>query len=101
LINAYDQLSTDTRSIGERQWWQLAKAIVLTALGTAMRRGELLGLRWHAVDLLQGKIEVREALVRGKPSTPKSRASRRVIELGPVTRAALEERWRQTTFHAD
>jgi integrase len=101
LITAYDQLDADAPSIEERQWWELAKAIVLTALGTAMRRGELLGLRWQAVDLLEGKIEVREALVRGKTSTPKSRASRRVIELGPVTRAALEQRWRQTTFRAD
>jgi integrase len=101
LITAYDQLDAAAPSIEERQWWQLAKAIVLTALGTAMRRGELLGLRWHAVDLLEGKIDVREALVRGKPSTPKSRASRRVIELGPQTRAVLEQRWRRTTFHAD
>jgi integrase len=100
LVTAYDQLRTDA-SAAEQQWWQLAKAVVLTALGTAMRRGELLGLRWHAVDLLEGKINVREALVRGKPSTPKSRASRRVIELGPHTRAVLEQRWRQTTFRAD
>jgi integrase len=101
LITAYDQLDATATSIEERKWWRLAKAIVLTALGTAMRRGELLGLRWSAVDLLEGKIDVREAIVRGKPSTPKSRASRRVIELGPHTRAALEQRWRQTTFHAD
>jgi integrase len=101
-VAAYDQLRT-LASTDEQQWWQLAKAVALTALGTAMRRGELLGLRWHAVDLLEGKIDVREALVRGKVSTPKSRASRRVIELGPHThtRTVLEQRWRQTTFHAD
>jgi integrase len=100
LTAAYDQLSLDAEE-PERQWWLLAKAIVLVALGTALRRGELLGLRWSAVDLLEGKLTVREALVRGKTSTPKSRASRRVMELGPRTRAALEEQWQRANFRDD
>jgi integrase len=101
LVSAYDQLSENTRFSEQQQWWRLAEAIVLTALGTAMRRGELLGLRWYAVDLLEGKIEVREAIVRGKTSTPKSRASRRVIELGPRTRAVLEDQWTRANHTAD
>jgi integrase len=72
---------------GERQWWSPAKAIVLTALGTGLRRGELIGLRWGAVNLLEAKIEVRETFVRGRFTTPKSRASRRVVELGPRARS--------------
>ena len=79
----------------------LAKAIVLTALGTAMRRGELIGLRWRAVNLLEAKIEVREAYVRGRFTTPKSKASRRVVELGPRTLAVLEEQWRRTAYRGD
>jgi integrase len=100
LITAYDELSLDADE-HERQWWLLAKAIVLVALGTALRRGELLGLRWNAIDLLEGRITVREALVRGKTSTPKSRASCRVIELGPRTCAVLEQQWQRTTFRDD
>jgi integrase len=100
LSAAYDQLHEDA-SERERPWWLLAKATVLTALGTALRRGELLGLRWQAVDLLEGKIEVREALVRGEFTTPKSKASRRVIELGPRTRSVLEDRWRRTAYKHD
>jgi integrase len=100
LATAYDQLALDADE-SERQWWLLCKAIVLVALGTALRRGELLGLRWSAVDLLEGRITVREAFVRGQVSTPKSRASRRVIELGPLTRTALEEQWQRTTFRDD
>jgi integrase len=99
LAAAYDQLSHDADE-NERDWWRLAKALILVALGTGLRRGELLGLRWSAVDMLEGKIEVREALVRGKPSSPKSRASRRVIELGSRTRTVLEQQW-QRAAHSD
>ena len=100
LANAYDELVAEA-SEAERPWWSLAKAIVLTALGTAMRRGELVGLRWRAVNLLEAKIEVREAFVRGRFTTPKSRASRRVVELGPRTLAVLEEQWRSTSYRGD
>jgi integrase len=100
LIAAYDELRFYA-SEPERPWWELSKALVLMALGTGLRRGELLGLRWNAVDLLQGKIEVRGALVRGKPSSPKSRASRRVVELGPRTRDVLEQQWQRAIHRGD
>jgi len=100
LSNAYDELHDEAKP-GEQAWWLLGKAITLTALGTALRRGELLGLHWGAVDLLEGKLHVREAFVRGKLTTPKSRKSRRVIELGPKTQAVLEGHWRQTLYRAD
>jgi integrase len=100
LANAYDELTAEA-SEPERQWWSLAKAIVLTALGTALRRGELIGLRWGAVNLLEAKIAVRETFVRGRFTTPKSRASRRVVELGPRTLAVLEEQWQRTSYRGD
>ena len=100
LANAYDELVAEA-SEAERPWWSLAKAIVLTALGTAMRRGELVGLRWRSVNLLEAKIDVRETFVRGRFTTPKSRASRRVVELGPRTLAVLEEQWRSSAYRGD
>jgi integrase len=100
LTNAYDELIAEA-SEPERQWWSLGKAIVLTALGTALRRGELVGLRWSAVNLLEAKIEIRETFVRGRFTTPKSKASRRVVELGPRTLAVLEEQWRWTAYRGD
>jgi integrase len=39
--------------------------------------------------------------VRGEMTTPKSRTSRRTIELGPTTRAALEEQWEASVYRAD
>src|ERR671925_1710265 len=86
LANAYHELIAEA-SEPERQWWSLAKAIVLTALGTGLRRGKLVGLRWGAVNLLEAKIKVRETFVRGRFATPKSRASKRVVEVGPRTLA--------------
>jgi integrase len=85
----------------ERAWWRLARTLTFVALGTAMRRGELLALRWRDVELLEGRLTVREALVKGRFTTPKSRASRRLLELGPRTRELLAEHWRQTAFQDD
>jgi integrase len=100
LASAYDELIAEATG-ADRRWWTLAKAIVLVALGTAMRRGELVGLRWRSVNLLEAKIEVRETFVRGRFTTPKSRASRRVVELGPRTLAVLEDQWQRTAYRAD
>jgi len=68
---------------------------------SVLSEAELIGLRWRSVNLLDGKIEVREAFVRGQFTTPKSRASRRVVELGPRTLAVLEEQWRRTEYRGD
>ena len=100
LATAYDELIAEA-SAAELPWWTLAKSIVLVALGTAMRRGELVGLRWRSVNLLEAKIEIRETFVRGRFTTPKSRASRRVVEFGPRTLAVLEEQWRRSAYRAD
>jgi integrase len=44
---------------------------------------------------------VRESLVRGRFQTPKSRSSRRTIELGPRARAALEHQWQESLYRGD
>jgi integrase len=61
---------------------------------TGMRRGELAGLRWDAVDLDAGRLSVVSTITVGNYTThvgePKTRASRRVIALDPSTVAALK-----------
>ncbi len=56
----------------------LAHAMIVVALNTGLRLGELLALRWDAVDLKAGRIHVREAVARGIIGTPKSGRAREV-----------------------
>ena len=56
----------------------LGRAMIVTALNTGLRLGELLALRWGAVDLRAGRLHVREAVARGVVGTPKSGRSREV-----------------------
>jgi integrase len=71
LAAAYAELERDAPE-GERAWWALARTITFVALGTALRRGELLALRWRDVRMLEGLLQVREALVASRFTTPKS-----------------------------
>jgi integrase len=100
LWSAYGSLEREATD-EERVWWRIARTLTFVALGTAMRRGELLALRWRDVQLLEGLLHVREALVEGRFTTPKSRASRRLLELGPQTQALLAKHWRETAFQGE
>jgi integrase len=72
LLIAYRELEADADE-QDAAWWRLARRIVTLALGTGLRRGELLGLAWRDVELFDTKLTVRQALVRGEITTPKSR----------------------------
>jgi integrase len=100
LWSAYGELEGEAEP-EEQVWWRLARTITFVGLGTAMRRGELLALRWRDVQLLDGLVQVREALVKGRFTTPKSRSSRRLLELGPRTKELFAERWARSTFQGD
>jgi integrase len=100
LWTAYLQLEAEATP-DQQVWWRLARTLTFVALGTAMRRGELLALRWRDIRLLEGLITVREALVKGRFSTPKSHSSRRLLELGPRTHGLLTDHWQETAFQAD
>jgi integrase len=65
------------------------RTFFLVALRTGMRRGEMLALRWQDVDLVNGRITVRQNFVRGKTGTPKS-GKPREIPLGDDVLDALK-----------
>lgn len=68
----------------------LINAMVLVALKTGMRFGELCGLQWSDVDLQHGLITVSHSLVDGHLSTPKSGKARH-IWMAPSLKIWFEE----------
>lgn len=80
-------------------------ALFVTALFTGMRAGELMALRWAAIDLDGKTIEVRAAIEQTKKKivegeetggirfkNPKSRSGKRTITLPDIVAEALRER---------
>ena len=70
------------------------EALYILMLTSACRLGELLGLRWSAVDLERGEMRIATALKEvaskrslGRPKTPRSR---RTIPLTPLAVASLK-----------
>jgi integrase len=71
------------------------EALIVLAVTTGMRQGELLALRWADVDLAAGRLAVRGSLHRGAGGgwtvdEPKTTRSRRPVVLPPVAVAALQ-----------
>lgn len=77
------------------------ECLLTLALNTGMRKGELLALHWNDIDFSKNVVHVRRTLsfVRGKglqERDPKTKASRRDIELSPLAIEALHaQRTRQ------
>lgn len=75
--------------------------IASVALGTGMRRGELLALRWQDIDLDGALLRVERSLEQTKRGglvfkAPKTRHGRRSITLPASTVAELRSHWRST-----
>jgi integrase len=100
LRKVYDERIA-AAELAERPFWRLAKTFVFVPLATGARRGELLALRWRDLNLLEGLLRIREQYVRGEFTEPKSRKSRRTIELGPQTLELLADYFQQSTYTAD
>jgi integrase len=101
--------------------------LVIAGAFTGARRGELFGLRWNNIDFARGTINVQKTIQRVQKKlldggtfrnverlgntglallTPKTKESRRLIEMGPVLRALLERMDRERNgcefvFHDD
>jgi hypothetical protein len=58
----------------ESEW----RAMIIVALRTGLRHGELIGLRWIDVDLDAGRLVVRQAVSEGVIGTPKNGRMREV-----------------------
>jgi len=65
------------------------KSMVLIAVLTGMRRGELFALRWGAVDFERKLTSVRESVYDGQFNSPKTRSSVRTIAMGEALEGIL------------
>ncbi len=63
--------------------------LILCALRTGLRQGELIGLQWGDLDFHGGFCEVRRGVVLGQETTPKSHKIRRV-DLSQQLQATLK-----------
>jgi len=59
------------------------RTMVSLIAATGLRVGELLALRWGALDLAVGTLAVRESVFEGKFQAPKTLRAMRTIPLGP------------------
>jgi integrase len=73
-------------------------SVAVVALGTGLRRGELLALRWQNIDLDAGVLRVERSLEQTRKGlrfkSPKSARSRRNVSLAPAIVAELRNCWK-------
>jgi integrase len=92
----------DMRPLDARQTKQLLgaaqdagdtlEALWVLAVHTGMRPGELLALKWEDVDIEAASLQVKRTLsTTGEFTAPKTKRSRRRIDLGPACVSALKE----------
>ena len=66
------------------------RTMVLLAVLSGLRRGEIFGLRWKWVDFAEGAILIVEANYEGRSAPPKTRASRRKVFVDAIVIEALK-----------
>jgi len=79
--------------------------IASLALGTGLRRNEMLGLRWQDVDLDAGRLTIEQSLEQTashgiRVKGPKTKHGRRTISLPAHLVTELRQHWREQQEHA-
>ncbi|MCP4368683.1 MAG: site-specific integrase [Deltaproteobacteria bacterium] len=69
------------------------KTLFMLAIMSGARQGELLGLKWADLDLKNKQIKIRRTFNNQAWNKPKTRSSKREIDLGPTMIRALKK-WR-------
>jgi integrase len=103
-LRAFDRLIVEAETEEERAWRETCKAMFVVFVYCGLRRGELLGLRWDAVELAHPdgpRLHVRQAWVRGAMGAPKTDEGARTIPLAPAVSEALWEHRRTSRYVGD
>jgi integrase len=86
-----DELRAFLEAAGSDRWFPLWRLLSLTGL----RRGEAVALQWHDLDLSKAKLSVRMNMSNYGMGRPKTRTSRRTIDLDGQTVDILHRHWRE------
>lgn len=73
----------EIRALLDAALTQKDRVLFMAAVFTGAREGELLGLQWGDIDWLNSQVLIRRTFNHGKFMEPKSKASRRKIDLAP------------------
>lgn len=103
---AFDELAGDAAEQSPkveetRAWMVQARVVFLVIVACGLRRGEVLGLRWRHVDLVDMLLRVEETWVAGAIDTPKSEAGERTIAFGQAIADELWQHRRRSQFQGD
>jgi integrase len=82
-----DQLRAILAALSDR-----TRFMVLIAVMTGLRISEIVGLRWSDIDFAAGTLTVQRRWYRGDLDEPKTQASERTRQLGPLVQEFL--RWK-------
>lgn len=83
----FDESRRLLEAVTVEAWWS---TMVLVALRTGLRRGELIALRWTDVDLIAGLLDVQRSVWKDVEKLPKSGKTRKV-PLSADAREALRK----------
>jgi integrase len=91
LTDTRERLALDTTQVQKllAELSEPYRTMVVLAVLSGLRRGEIFGLRWKSVDFAQGRIFVIESNYEGRQNAPKTRASRRMVFLDDLAMSAL------------
>ena len=91
LVDTRERLTLEARQVHAllSELAEPYRTMVLLAVLSGLRRGEIFGLRWKCVDFAQSAILVSEASYEGHSAPPKTRASRRLVFVDSVVLDAL------------
>ena len=67
------------------------RTMVLLAVLSGLRRGEIFGLKWRCIDWTERSLLVSEASYEGHTAAPKTRASRRLVFIDEVVLETLRK----------
>jgi len=82
-----DQIRSLLDKVSDRKF----KALLMVAIFTGVRQGELLGLKWSDVDWESSQIHVQRTFTKGEFFATKTRSSNRRVDLAPKATKALKE----------